>query len=163
MKRHNMQDERVLAQRRKISSEAYGILMIALFISMVVQQFFLNAPFEQYAAEFMCFMGISIYILVRYMTLGLDIFSEVKWAKSIPLVSSLIVGITVTVVNGISNYIRYVDHYKEDGISFFCATLVVTFISATVPCFVLMSCLNYLNEKKQEKIEKKLNEEEENK
>jgi len=51
MKKQDMQDERVVAQRRKINSEAYGILMIVLLGSILVQQFLLNAPFKQYAVE----------------------------------------------------------------------------------------------------------------
>lgn len=160
MKRQNMQDERVSAQRRKINSEAYGILMIVLLVSIIVQQFLLNASFEQYAAEFLCFFGMSIYMIVRYMTLGLNIYGEGNRAKSISLVNSIVTGITVTAINGVLNYTRYSEHYKENGISLFIAVLAVTFISATLIVFVLMSCLNYLNEKKQEKIQKQLDEDE---
>ena len=49
MKRQNMQDERVLEQQRKVSSEVDGILMTVLLVSTLVQQFYLNAPFKQYA------------------------------------------------------------------------------------------------------------------
>lgn len=99
MKRQNIQDERVLAQRYKISNEAYSILMIALIASILVQQFLLNAPFEQYAAEFICFFGMSIYMIVRYMMLGINIYGEGKRAKIIPLVNSIVVGIIVTVLS----------------------------------------------------------------
>lgn len=156
MKRKNMQDERVSSQRRKIYSEAYGILMMVLSASVLVQQFIFNAPFEQYAVEGICFFGISVYVLIRYMTLGLDIFGEGKSARTIPLLTSLTVGVTVTAVNGVLNYIRYADHYKEDGIFLFIAVLIITFISATVFSFVLLSFLNYLNKKKQAKIQKQL-------
>ena len=71
MKRQEIKDERVIEQRRKVSSEVDAILMIVLLVSIFVQQFFQNAPFKQYAVEFMCFFGISFYKLVRYMTLGL--------------------------------------------------------------------------------------------
>jgi FtsH-binding integral membrane protein len=162
MKRQNIQDERVSAQRRKINSEAYGILMIVLLASILVQQFLVNAPFEQYAVEFLCFFGMSIFIIVRYMTLGLNIFGEGKRAKSISLVNSLVAGITVTAINGVLNFTRYAAHYKEDGIGYFIATLVVTFISATVFVFVLLSCLNYLNKKKQSRIQKQLDDDEKN-
>lgn len=162
MKRQNMQDERLSAQRRKINSEAYGILMIVLLASILVQQFLINAPFEQYAVEFICFFGMSIFIIVRYMTLGLNIFGEGKRAKNISLMNGLVAGITVTAINGVLNYTRYAEQYKEDGIGFFIATLVVTFISATVFVFGLLSCLNYLNKKRQSRIQKQLDEDEEN-
>ena len=160
MKKQNLQDERVVAQRRKINSEAYGILMIALLGSMLVQQFLLNAPFEQYAVEFICFFGMSLYMIIRYMTLGLNIYGEGKRAKAIPFVNSIVVGIVVTAINGVLNYTQYAEQYKEDGIGYFIAVLAVTFISATVPVFVILSYLDYLNKKKQAKIQKQLDEEE---
>lgn len=156
MKRKNIQDERVSSQRHKINSEAYGILMIVLLASILVQQFILNAPFEQYAAECICFFGISVYVIVRYMALGLNMFGEGEHAKSIPLISSIVAGITVTAINGVLNYTKYADHYKEDGIGFFIPVLVITFISATLSTFVLLSFLNYLNKQNQAKIQKQL-------
>lgn len=162
MKRQNIQDERVLAQRYKISNEAYSILMIALIASILVQQFLLNAPFEQYAAEFICFFGMSIYMIVRYMMLGINIYGEGKRAKIIPLVNSIVVGIIVTAVNGVLNYTRYAEHYKEDGIGLFIAALIVMFISSTVFAFILLSFVHYLNKKKQAKILKQLDQDEQN-
>lgn len=136
--------------------------MMVLLTSMFVQQFFLNAPFKQYAAEFICFFGISIYTTVRYITVGLNIYGEGKQAKYIPFVNSIVSGITVTVINGVLNYIKYAEHYSEDGISFFIATLVITFISATLVSFAFLSCLSFLNKKRQEKIQKQLDEDEKN-
>ncbi|PRR80189.1 hypothetical protein CLLI_05730 [Clostridium liquoris] len=160
MKKQNLQDERVVAQRRKINSEAYSILMVALFCSMLVQQFLLNAPFKQYAVEFICFFGMSIYMIIRYMTLGLNIYSEEKRAKAIPFVNSIVAGIVVTAINGVLNYTQYAEQYKEDGRGYFIAVLAVTFISATLSVFFVLSCLNYLNKKKQAKIQKQLDEKE---
>ncbi len=160
MKRQSMQDERVSAQRRKVNSEAYGILMILLLVSILVQQFLFNAPFKQYAAEFICFFGMSIYMVVRYIMLGLNINGEGKQAKNVSLVISILAGSIVTTLNGIINYTRYAEHYRADGIGFFIATLVVTFMSATVLAFVLLSCANHMNNRKQAKIQKQLDEDE---
>lgn len=159
MKNQNLQDERILMQRRKISSEAYGILMIVLLVSMVLQQFLFNAPFEQYAAEFICFFGMSIYMTVRYMMVGLNIYGEGERAKRISLVNSIVTGTTITAVNGVLNYTRYAEHYK-DNIGLFIATLAVTFISATVTVFALLSCFIYLNKKRIESIQKRLDKDE---
>ena len=160
MKTQKQQDERVVAQRRKINSEAHGILMIALFGSMLVQQFMLNAPFEQYAAEFICFFGISLYIVIRHMTLGLNIYGESKRAKIIPLVNSTVAGIVVTAINGALNYTQYAKNYQEDGIGYFFSMLAITFISASGFTFVVLSFVGYLNKMKQVKIQKQLDEEE---
>ncbi len=162
MKRKMSQDERVLEQQHKVSSEVEGILMIALFISILLQQFFLDAPFKQYAVELICLIGALIYKIVRYITLGLDINSEGKRARIMPYIISIMGGIIVTIINGILNYIRYAEHYKKDGISYFIPTLVVTFISATIFCYFVISFFYLLNKKKQDKIRKQLDEEEEN-
>ena len=160
MKKQNTQDERVVAQRRKIHSEAYSILMMVLLASILVQQFLLNASFEQYAVEFICFFGMSIYMIIRYLTFGLDIYGEGKRSKRIPLVNSMVVGITVTTINGVLNYTEYAERYQEEGIGYFITFLAVTFISAAVSAFAVLSYLNYLNKKKQAKIENQLEQEE---
>ena len=156
----NLQDERIVAQRRKINSEAYGILMIVLLCSMLVQQLLLNAPFEQYAVEFICFFAMSFYVIIRNISLGLNIYGEGKRARAIPFVNSLVAGITVTVINGILQYTRYAETYKEEGTGYFIVVLAVTFISATVAALVVMLALNYINRKKQENILKQLDEKE---
>jgi len=160
MKKQNTQDERVVARRRKIHSEAYSILMMVLLASILVQQFLLNASFEQYAVEFIGFFGMSIYMIIRYLTIGLDIHGEGKRSKRIPLVNSMVVGITVTTINGVLNYTEYTESYQEDGIGYFITFLAVTFISAVVSAFAVLSYLNYLNKKKQAKIENQLEQEE---
>jgi len=160
MKKQNPQDERVITQRRKINSEAHGILMIVLFGSMLVQQFLLNAPFEQYAAEFICFFGISFYMIIRYIMLGLNIYGEGKRAKAIPFVNSIVTGTVVTTINGVLNYAQYAERYQEDGIGYFLVVLAITFISATISTFVVLSFFGYLNKKKQAQIQKQLDEDE---
>ncbi len=160
MKRQRIQDERVAAQRRKINSEANGILMMVLLASILVQQFFLNAPFKQYAVEVICFFGISFYMIVRYMMLGLDLYGEGKRAKGILLVNSLVAGIAVTAINGVLNYAQYAERYEADGIGYFIAVLVITFISATVSTLAVQAFFAYLNQKKQAQIQKQLDEDE---
>jgi len=159
MKKQNPQDERVVAERRKVNSEAYGILFIVLLISVMVQHFWLNAPIEQYAVELICFIGISVYTLIRYMTIGHDLFGEGKRAKYIPLINSIVTGLVVTAINGVLNYSKYAEHY-EDNLSLFIAVLAITFVSAAALVFVLLSCISYLNKKKQAKILKRLEDDE---
>lgn len=161
MNKHNIQDERILIQRRKISSEAYSILMIVLIFSILVQQFVLNAPFKQYAVEFMCFFGMSLYTIVRYLMLGLNLYGESKWARKIPLLNGIVTGVVVTTINGILNYSKYADKYKADGIGYFIAVLAVTFISATIGSFIILAFISFLNDKKQATILRGMDEEEE--
>ena len=160
MKKQNLQDERVVAQRRKINSEAYGILMIMLFGSIFVQQYLLKAPFEQYIVEIICFIGMSIYMIARYMMLGLNLYGEGRRAKVFPYANSIVTGIVVTAINGVLNYSQYAEQYKADGIGYFFAVLAITFVSATVLTFVILLFFYLWNKKKQEKIQKQLDEDE---
>ncbi len=162
MKNQDLQDERIVAQRRKINSDAYGILMIILLGSILVQQFLLNASFEQYAVEFICFFGMSAYMIIRYLTSGFNLYGEGRRAKTISFVNSIVAGSVVTAINGVLNYKQYADKYKEDGIGYFIAVLVVTFISATLLAWIVLFCINILNERSQKRIQKKLDEEEQN-
>ena len=165
MKKQNSPDERIVMQRRKANSEAFGILMITLIASMLVQDLLLNAPLEQYAAELICFTGTSLYMIIRYVTLGINIYDDGKRAKSIPFVNginSIIVGIVVTTVNGVLHYSQYSEQYKTDGIGFFIATLAVTFICSGILTFVTLSLISFLNKKKQIQIQKQLDEDEQN-
>lgn len=160
MRKQDMQDERLTAQRRKIHSEAQGILMLVLLASTLVQQFLLKAPFEQYAVEAICFFGMSLYTVARYLALGIDMYGEGGRAEGVLLINSVVTGTVVTAVNGALNYAQYARRYQEDGIGFFIAMLAVTFVGATVCSFIVLSLLAYLNKKKQAAIQKRLDEEE---
>ena len=46
MKNNNIQDERVTAQKRKITSEAFLLVMIFLIGSILVKQFVYDASFQ---------------------------------------------------------------------------------------------------------------------
>jgi hypothetical protein len=162
MKRHPVQDERILTQKRKILSEAYGLLMLILIASILIQQYLFNAPFQQYAVEFICFFGISIYVLIRNLTLGINVFGEGKNARSMPILNSFITGLTITVINGVMNYTRYAESYRDHFGTFF-LTLGVTFVCGTLGAFATLSLLNFMNSKKQQQIQKRLDEEEEDK
>jgi len=73
-----------------------------------------------------------------------------------PVVNALVVGFTVTVINGILNYRQYSDKYIADGMGLFFAVLAITFISAIGICFILLFIINYFNKRKQDKIQKQL-------
>ena len=162
MNNKGLQDERVLLQRRQINSDAYGLLVIVLLCSILVQEFLLNATFEQYAAELICFLGVSVYVLVRYITLGLNLYGEGHWATKNPLVRSLITGVIVAIVNGFYNYSKYAEHYRDTSIWYFIATLGITFVCSAGSVYILTLLVDYLSKQKQAKIQQQLDEDEQN-
>ncbi|HAA09930.1 MAG TPA: hypothetical protein DCD98_09215, partial [Syntrophomonas sp.] len=69
-----IQDERTVAQKRKIASETCTLLLLALMIAILVQQYVLNVPFASYAAEFICFFGACCYLLIRNIASGINLY-----------------------------------------------------------------------------------------
>lgn len=152
-----IQDERTLAQKQKIGSETCTLLLLALMLAILVQQFVFNAPFAHYAAEFICFFGACCYLIIRNIASGNDLFSRKSTGGKLVLLNSLVCGFTICVVTGISNYARYGDK-TTPSILFF--TLAITFLCGTATAFLGFSIIHYLNNKKQKSIEDKLDEEE---
>ena len=158
MKRPVMQDERVSRQSNEANSEAFGILMIVLLCAVLVQLFLLHAPFKQYAVEAICFVGMSIYIITRYIMLGINVYSNDKLERVGLIVRSIIVGITVTAVSGTLLYSRNGELYQENGIGHFIAILAGTFVGVFILSYAASYPLYYLNKKKQAQIQKRLDE-----
>lgn len=158
MKRNMEADERVVAQSRKVQSEALLILFWVLLISVIIQQFVFNAPFSQYAVEFFCFLGVSFYITVRKLMLGMNVFGE-RSPKRIMLTNVVVTGFTVALVNGVINYTRYSESYKGN-MGAFALTLLITLISAMAASLAVILVFWYFNSKRRKAIQEQLDEEE---
>lgn len=157
MKKEFINDERDTSQRRKVGSETCNLLMLALLLSLLIQQMILDAPFEQYAAEFICFFAASIYIVIRNLVLGNDFITRRQKSKKWLVISTLVGGITMTTLMSLQNYAKYGDKHN---IFSFSGTILIFFITSTALMFFGFSLLYTLNEKRQTKIAKKLDEEE---
>lgn len=146
MKFEKVTDERIVSQRRKIQSDSYSVLVYCLLISILVQQFILNAPFSQFAAELICFIGAAIYAAVRYLSIGIDIWdsnSSIKKLLFSSVFSGLICIVFLVVIAGQRNV----------------RDLIMIFVIFTVAFFTGHYLLQYLVKKKQKEIDKELNEE----
>lgn len=107
MKKHSQQDERILAQKRKIGSDAFNILWVGLIISVLVQQYLFDAPFSQYVVEIVLFIAASVYIIVRNLMVGNDLFDSKRGGQATVIINSLVCGFTVAVINTALNYVKY--------------------------------------------------------
>lgn len=74
MNNYKKKDERIILERRKIQSDAYQILVWCLLISILIQQFILRVPSSQFVAELLILIGLGIYVTIRHLSLGLDIW-----------------------------------------------------------------------------------------
>lgn len=146
MKNNKIQDERILLERRKIQSEAYVWLVSGLMISIIVQQFFMNAPFAQYAVEFFVLIGCGLFISIRHFKKGIDIWSPNGEGKKKLLLQ--------TVVSGIASVIVFAILSGQYDIK----NLALYFISFVLFFFVFRSVMITINKKRQQVIDDKLNE-----
>lgn len=160
MRNNNVVDEREINVRRKIGSDAFTILMFILLLSTLVKQFVFKTPPENYAVEIASFVIMSFYVVLRNIASGLSIYGNEKKSKYIPILNSLVTALTVTVVIGIQNYLQYSSRYQGGDVKYFLGVLAVTFISAFLGTYIVMTLFASMNKAKQERIKSKLDEEE---
>lgn len=151
MKNNQINDERVINQKRKITGEAYGLVMIFLLSSILIKQFILHSEFNEYAVEFIAFFGSSIYIVIRNIFVGNNLYGKDK--KRLPLINSLIMGASVTAT---LVFLRYKEFNTTND---FISESIIAFVSATLSSFVLFYITNKITQKRIKYIENKYDEE----
>lgn len=139
-----MNDERVVSQRRKIQSDAYQILVYCLLISVLIQQFIMNAPFEQFAVEFFCLIGSGIYITIRHLSVGVDIWDSQRHTNKKLLINSIISG-------GICVSLLIVLAGERNVWS-----IILIFVSFIIVYFLTQLVLRNINKKRQQQIDDEL-------
>ncbi|MDU1540786.1 MAG: DUF6773 family protein [Paeniclostridium sordellii] len=160
MKKKKIQDERVLSQKRKIGNDAFQIISLGLFLSVLVQQYIFDAPFSQYAVEMILLITVSLYVIVRNIMVGNDIFDSNKVNQRVVIINSIICGIIITIVNTILNYIKFRDIFITDIVNSVVVSLV-TFVCASFVSFVVLQILYVINKRKQIQIEIQLEDDDE--
>lgn len=159
MKREKIQDERIIFQKQKIGSDAFGIVFFGLLISVLLQQIVFEAPLSQYAAEFILFTVAAIYVVLRNIVAGIDIFAKVQRDAELSL-NSIVTGITITALTTTLNTFNY-GLEKMGGISGIALVAIVTFVSATLLVYIAFKFLYMINKKRQEQLDDKYNDEDE--
>ena len=147
MKNNQINDERVINEKRKITQEAYGLIMIFLLISMLIKQFIFHSEFNEYAVEFIAFFGASIYIVIRNIFIGNNLYGENK--KRLPIINSIVIGVSVT-------FALFFLRYKEfDTRNDFILESITTFICATLSSFLFIYITNKITQKRIKYMENK--------
>ena len=93
-----IKDERVLSEITQIQSKVYKYVIYALAISVIIQQFFLKAPFAQYAAEVYILFGSIIISMVYRYTKGINLYDVKTDDKKKLIGNSLVVGCIYLVI-----------------------------------------------------------------
>lgn len=160
MKQTKIKDERVVQVNNKIQSEAYVVVTFLALISIFVKTYIMDMPFSQYVVELGMIIVSTTYIAIRSMLVGHDFMSTNK-KKKLTIFFILGSSLAITTINGIRNYSLYSDKYTGVFDGLFLSVLVVTFISAIIFISIILVFFNWLNNKGQQRLEKKLNDEEE--
>ncbi|GAA0751406.1 MULTISPECIES: DUF6773 family protein [Clostridium] len=152
MRNQKIQDERILMQKRKIGSDAFQITFYGLLLSVLVQQYMFNAPFSQYAVEIILFIAISIYIIIRNIMVGNDLFESSKHSQKIVVINSLVSGLVIAIINTTLNYIKLGDLFKTNSLNTILIS-AMTFLCATIISFIGFEILYLINKRKQKQIQ----------
>lgn len=145
----------------KIQSEAYWVVIFLAAISCFIKSYVMDLDFSQFAVEFGIIILSTAYIAIRSMLNGHDLMINSKGGKVLAITSILALSLAISIINGVRNYSLYSDKYSGVFDGLFISVLVVTFISAVVFISVVFALLYWSNLLGQRRIEKKLNEVEE--
>ena len=155
-----LSDERVILSKRKIQSDGFMLVYFILLISILIQQF-LEAPVSQYIVEMVVWIAMSVYLLICNLVKGNDIYpSKNGKSNSFIILQSVFTGIIIAIITTIQNYFSYGEIVKDTIVFNAIAVGAVSFISASIMTFLVLKLFAYLNDKKQEKINADLNDEE---
>lgn len=158
MAKQKIHDERVVALKRKIDSDAFHILFYALFLLVLAQIYLFDATFAQYAVEAILLIAISIYIVVRNIMAGNDLFAPVENSQKKVVANSIFAGLVVATVGTVLNYARLGDLFKTDPQNTILVA-VITFLAASIATFVVFEIIYMVNKKRQAQIAAALNNE----
>lgn len=153
MKKNNY-DERVISERRNIQSDLAQILLCVLLISVFVQQFIFKYELKAYIVELLCFIFSGFYILFRNIVKGIDIVKDSNIKMNVSVTS-----IVTTIVFGTQNYMTYKEKYTVIFDFHFLMGVLIFFISVTLMSTLMFCGIKYLNDRKQKKINEKLDNE----
>jgi len=153
IKKKHQVDERIKLERQKIGNETCIFVLLMLLISAFVQQQIFKAPLSQYIVELAILLIASVYIIFR------NIFSgNVNNKKPLIFVNCLVVSISATSLFVIQYIIN--GTVSERGLGSDILSFVVMFAVAMLGSLGAGLTFFFLNKKRTQKIEKKLDEDE---
>ncbi len=156
MKKIDIQDERIILQKRKIASDTFGIMYFGLIFSILLQQFMFAAPFSQYASEFILFIVAAIYVVTRNIVVGNDLFNNSFKGQKIVIMNTIVCGFTISAISTTLNTINE-GMEKMGGPRGIVITSLITFVVGSLVSFIGFEFLYTLNKKRQDQIDSQYN------
>jgi hypothetical protein len=94
-----LEDERIIAEKRRINSNAFGICLLALWGILLYRQYVLGQPISEFIDIFLLTIALSIYIAVNNAFKGLYLTYRSKAArKKVQFIGALVGAITFVMV-----------------------------------------------------------------
>ena len=152
---NNINDERILSERRRIQSRAYSYIIYALVTSIVIKMVFMDAGFEMYASELIILIGSGLYMIVVNYLKGINIWSINANDGTNRYTKNLIIAGVISII--LNDNLK---KYTGIGIADSKMTAIVYSVSWITIFSIISIVMYYLNKKKQEKIDKQLDDEE---
>ena len=152
-------DERVQQLNHKIQSEAYLLVLFLAAASIFVKSYILDLAVSEFAVELGIIILSTIYIAVRGAFLGYNFMDCSKHKKLWKILSVVVLSLAVSIMNGFRNYALYGHKYTGVFDGHFLLVLTVTFVVSLIFISVVFALLSGLNWAGQQRIERKLNQE----
>lgn len=151
MKKKNINDERLIFQKRKIGSDAYAIISLGLIVSAIIQQYVFQAPFSQYVVELILFLIGTIYIVLRNIMAGNDLFDDGNKVQKTIIINSIVSGLTIAIITITSNIINLGLEKMGNTITLL-TIFFITFLCGAGVSIICFAILSFINKKGQKAI-----------
>lgn len=149
-----VKDERMVAQSRQINSEGCIILLYGLLVSIIIQIYIMHAQFIQIAGEFIILMAGSIYIVVRSLFMGTDLFSGRKSSQRLIFFQAFVCAVAVSAIQAVSQW-AFMQQAPHDIL----ISLGIGFVCAFLSSLAAFELLYFFNKKRQQQLDAKLEQE----
>lgn len=94
-----IEDERILSEKRKINSSAFGICFLGLWGILLFRQFMLQQNLSEYIDIFLLTIGLSIYVTVNNVFKGFYLTYRSKYSrKKVNIIGAITGSIILTIV-----------------------------------------------------------------
>lgn len=136
-------DERVKATKQKISSEAFGIMFLALLAITFVKGVILEIPSKEYITETLLFIGISFYVCIRMIMCGVYAINLQNSKRKTQILTSIVSAVIFMAATSIYQFIKFEVHF----IVILCMGIIF-FISS----YGILLLVNKLTEKRDKQL-----------